>query len=35
MVACPYNECTKHVMCDECYIDEQMEFRFKKERKNA
>lgn len=32
---CPYNECTKHKMCDECYIDEKIKFRFDKERGKA
>jgi hypothetical protein len=32
-MSCPYNECSKTLMCDECYIDEKIERRFKIEKK--
>ena len=32
---CPYKECTKNQICDECYLDEQIAFRFNKERGKA
>ena len=33
IMSCPYRQCIKHRMCDECYIDNAMERRFKMERK--
>lgn len=33
-MSCPYRECTKTMMCDECYIDLQIEERLKKEKRN-
>jgi hypothetical protein len=33
IMACPYRECTKYTMCDECHMDTMIENRFRKERK--
>ena len=33
IMSCPYRECTKNIMCNECYIDLQIENRFRNEKR--